>query len=172
MIKSFFYTIKQAFLQFGRNFNMALASIFAITAMLLILSLFFILVINVNTAVNFRSGPGTNYELIGTVAKGTVCDVLSKNGSWYQVRTPQGKVGYILDSYLKIETAPLKTATVINAGTGLNLRTGEGTNYPSLGKIPNGSVVTILSENGEWDFIRTASGQEAYVASAYLRINP
>ncbi|MDO4485297.1 MAG: permease-like cell division protein FtsX [Bacillota bacterium] len=50
IIKRFFYTLKQAFLQVFRNRNMAIASIFAITAMLLILSLFFILVINVNTA--------------------------------------------------------------------------------------------------------------------------
>ena len=44
MIKRFFYTVKQAFLQVLRNRAMSLASIFAITAMLLILSLFFILV--------------------------------------------------------------------------------------------------------------------------------
>ena len=50
VIKRFFYTVKQAFLQVLRNRAMSLASIFAITAMLLILSLFFILVINVNTA--------------------------------------------------------------------------------------------------------------------------
>ncbi len=50
MVKRFFYTLKQAFLQVFRNRNMSIASIFAITAMLLILSIFFILVININTA--------------------------------------------------------------------------------------------------------------------------
>lgn len=50
IFKRFFYTLKQAFLQVFRNKNMAIVSIFAITAMLLILSIFFILVINVNTA--------------------------------------------------------------------------------------------------------------------------
>ena len=50
VIKRFFYTLKQAFKQVLRNRAMTVASIFAITAMLLILSLFFILVINVNTA--------------------------------------------------------------------------------------------------------------------------
>ena len=50
MAKRFFYTLKQAFLQVFRNINMSIASIFAITAMLLILSIFFILVININTA--------------------------------------------------------------------------------------------------------------------------
>lgn len=50
MVKRFFYTLKQAFLQVFRNRAMSAASIFAIMAMLLILSLFFILVININTA--------------------------------------------------------------------------------------------------------------------------
>ena len=51
MIKRFFYTLKQAFLQVFRNGAMSLASIFAITAMLLILGIFFVtLLINVNTA--------------------------------------------------------------------------------------------------------------------------
>lgn len=49
-MRSFFYTIKQAFIQFGRNFNLGIVSIFAITAMLLILSIFYIAVVNVNMA--------------------------------------------------------------------------------------------------------------------------
>lgn len=49
-MKRFLYTLKQSFLQVFRNRAMSLASVFAITAMLLILSIFFILVININTA--------------------------------------------------------------------------------------------------------------------------
>ena len=48
MIRSFFYSIKQAFKQVGRNKSMAFTSLFSITAMLLILGMFFILVVNVN----------------------------------------------------------------------------------------------------------------------------
>lgn len=50
MINRLRYTIKQAFIQVFRNRAMTLASIFAITAMLLILGLFFVILINVNTA--------------------------------------------------------------------------------------------------------------------------
>ena len=48
MIKSFQYSTKQAFVQVFRNKGMALASIFSITAMLLILGLFSFLTVNVN----------------------------------------------------------------------------------------------------------------------------
>lgn len=48
MIKSFFYSLKQALVQVNRNKTMTLTSLFSITAMLLILGMFFILVVNVN----------------------------------------------------------------------------------------------------------------------------
>lgn len=48
MISAFFYTIKQAFVQVFRNKNMSTASVFSITAMMLILGLFFIIAVNVN----------------------------------------------------------------------------------------------------------------------------
>lgn len=50
MFRRINYTVGQAFKQIGRNKAMTLASAFAITAMLLILGLFFIIIINVNTA--------------------------------------------------------------------------------------------------------------------------
>ena len=42
------YNLKQALQQIGRNKGMSAASVFAITAMMLILGLFFILSVNVN----------------------------------------------------------------------------------------------------------------------------
>ncbi len=48
MINSWGYAVKQAFKQAFRNRAMSIASMFSITAMLLILGLFFILVVNIN----------------------------------------------------------------------------------------------------------------------------
>lgn len=48
MLNSWGYAIKQAFKQAFRNRAMSVASMFSITAMLLILGLFFILVVNIN----------------------------------------------------------------------------------------------------------------------------
>lgn len=50
ILNSMIYAIKQAFIQVFRNRAMSLASIFSITAMLLILGLFFIVVVNINMA--------------------------------------------------------------------------------------------------------------------------
>lgn len=48
MLGSWAYAVKQAFKQVFRNRTMSIASMFSITAMLLILGLFFILVVNIN----------------------------------------------------------------------------------------------------------------------------
>lgn len=50
MFNSIKYSLKQAFIQVFRNRNMSVASVFSITAMLLILGLFFVLIVNINTA--------------------------------------------------------------------------------------------------------------------------
>ena len=48
MIKGFFYSLRQAFKQLFRNKGMSFASIFSITAMMIILALFLFLSININ----------------------------------------------------------------------------------------------------------------------------
>ena len=48
MIKGFFYSLKQAFKQLFRNKGMSFASVFSITAMMIILALFLFLSININ----------------------------------------------------------------------------------------------------------------------------
>ncbi|MBN7772877.1 permease-like cell division protein FtsX [Clostridium aminobutyricum] len=50
MFNSIKYSMKQAFIQVFRNRTMSLASVFSITAMLLILGLFFVLIVNINMA--------------------------------------------------------------------------------------------------------------------------
>lgn len=50
MFNSIKYSLKQAFIQVFRNRNMSVASVFSITAMLLILGLFFVLIVNINMA--------------------------------------------------------------------------------------------------------------------------
>lgn len=130
MIKRFFYTVKQAFLQVLRNRAMSLASIFAITAMLLILSLFFILVINVNTAAQTIQ---QDYDSIEVYLKDdvteeqadTIIDDLrtqdgvedayykSKEDAMDEFKTRWGENGYLLNS---LQDNPLPNSVVIMIG--------------------------------------------------------
>ncbi len=53
----------------------------------------------VRTDVNFRSGPSTNYSVIGSLNRGDVLDVLGKDGGWINAISPLGIKGWVA-SYL------------------------------------------------------------------------
>ncbi|MGN0702936.1 MAG: permease-like cell division protein FtsX [Lentihominibacter sp.] len=127
IIKRFFYTLKQAFLQVFRNRTMSIASIFAITAMLLILSIFFILVINVNTAAQTIQNDYDSIEIFldddvtKQDAQAIVDDISAREGvqeAYYKSRETAmdefkdrwGKNAYLLDS---LKENPLPNSIVI-----------------------------------------------------------
>lgn len=130
MVKRFFYTMKQAFLQVLRNRAMSLASIFAIMAMLLILSLFFILVININMAAQTIQQDYDSIEVFlkddasREQADEMIQDIRSEKGvedAFYKSRedamdefkTRWGENGYLLDS---LQENPLPNSVVIMIG--------------------------------------------------------
>ena len=127
MIKRFFYTLKQAFFQVFRNRAMSLASIFAITAMLLILGIFFILVINVNTAAQTISQDYDSIEIFlkedaTTAQKDAIINDMkardgvedayfkSKDTAMDEFKTRWGENAYLLDS---LKDNPLPDSVVV-----------------------------------------------------------
>lgn len=129
-MKTFAYTIKQAFIQFGRNRSMSVISIFAITCMMLILSLFFILFINVNSAAETIKGDYDSIEVFlldetsQDEANVMIEDLKQQEGvedAYYKTkedamaefRARWGDNGYLLDS---LEDNPLPNSIVIKIG--------------------------------------------------------
>ncbi len=54
------------------------------------------------TAVNFRTGPGTDYSVIRTLPTGTVLTVVStSNPDWIQVEDSNGTKGYVSSEYVQ-----------------------------------------------------------------------
>ena len=58
-------------------------------------------IINVSSFLNVRSGPGTNFEMLGKLYKGDVVLIVSKNGDWYKIRYGT-TFGYIHKDYVYI----------------------------------------------------------------------
>lgn len=46
-----------------------------------------------------RTGPGTNYEVVTSLAKGDKVTKLGQDGEWYRIQTSDGKTGYISSQY-------------------------------------------------------------------------
>ena len=123
-----FSSFKQAFRQIGRNKGMTLASVFAITAMLLILGLFFVTIINVNMLTNSIKEDYNNIQVFlkDSVKKETAEQMRAEIATWEYVddvtyRTKDeamhvlkkrwGENGYLLDS---IAENPLPNSLIIN----------------------------------------------------------
>lgn len=50
---------------------------------------------------NMRSGPGPDRAIVGTVRKGDVLSVIDSIPSWFYVREPSGRYGWVMDRYTR-----------------------------------------------------------------------
>ena len=61
---------------------------------------------NAGNGLNVRSGPGTDYAVIGGLSNGTWVVVLSQQNGWYQVlyrnSSDQAAIGYVSADYLTL----------------------------------------------------------------------
>ena len=63
-------------------------------------------VINVQTHLNVRQGPGKEYNSIGQLYEGNTVSIVSEIGSWYKIRY-DSTYGYIYSKYIKFDSDTL-----------------------------------------------------------------
>ncbi len=94
------------------------------------------------TAVNIRTGPSTNYNIIETIQKNTKIDIIRYAGSsWAYVRLPDGTVGYMCTDYVTY-TAPASTQTSAAAALEMKLSV-------SSRRIAVGTTYTLKTSNNQ-----------------------
>ena len=137
--------------------------------------------------VNFRSGPGTNYNSKAVIGSGTGIIVTdTSNSQWYAVRLTNGSTGYIYAEYIRITgdvgtpsapaeptPAPSNPEAEQTAKTTeyVNFRTSPGTNYSSKGVISLGTTVTVTdTSNSQWYAVRLSNGSTGYIFAQYLKL--
>lgn len=103
---------------------------------------------------NVRSGAGTNYSVITSLAKGTKVNVIEVQGDWSKINSPVS--GWVNSSYLSSSIVNNANSNNTNynvkvtAKSGLNIRAGASTGYRILGCYKYGTTVTITQTNGNW----------------------
>jgi len=139
------------------------------------------------SALRLRDQPNTSCSTLTVLTQGTAVELLSsEENGWYKV-SYRNYEGYMSAEYLDVtvpftgdtaegssveqpsaentETAQTFTA-VVNAGP-LNIRSGPSTRHSKVGSLIKGSVVTVISSNGEWYEIKTG-GLTGYIFAAYV----
>ena len=123
--------------------------------------------VKVNSSLNVRSGPGTNYKYVKSLYNGDQVTVYSEQSNWSNIGTSEWVCSdYLTDSNVKVkntvgETRKLKSTTTLYSKSDLS-----GTRYTYL---PNTKVTIKNNISSTVDYIYVpATGRWAYVStSAY-----
>jgi uncharacterized protein YraI len=115
-----------------------------------------------------RGGPGIGAQAVGAASNGMQFYVIGMrpDGSWIQIRYRFG-IGWVATSLTSLagNTALVNVPAIagphaiVNTGA-LNVRTGPGFGFASLGVLSGGTVVPIIGRNqdGSWLQVRTPLG--------------
>jgi cell wall-associated NlpC family hydrolase len=128
------------------------------------------------SALNVRTGAGTNYSKITTVYKGDKVEILSSANGWYNIRLSNEQTGWASGDYI-VKGDSSNSNTQVSQGkakvtaSSLNVRTGPSTSYSKVGSLSNGQIVDILEKSGTWSKIKTSGGLIGWVSSEYLTSN-
>lgn len=121
------------------------------------------------SALNVRSGAGTNYRVVRTYAKGTRFDLYEVKNGWG--RTPSGWISLQYTTYgggKAVAPASNSGAGTYRFKTTVNIRTGAGTGYRVVGQYKAGSTVRIsrvITAGGyRWGVYTAYSGHTRYVS--------
>jgi uncharacterized protein YgiM (DUF1202 family) len=132
--------------------------------------------IRATTGVNVRSGPGTTYQIIGSVASGATIEATGPSVDNWTPVIYNGQAAYVCSEYFtggSSASAPAATVTVGAAGTAtttadLNVRAGAGTNYARLDTLPYGTVVSLTGNTSNGFAEINYLGGTAWVSTSWL----
>ncbi|MGD6832102.1 SH3 domain-containing protein [Sutcliffiella halmapala] len=123
---------------------------------------------------NIRSQPSTQSKVIGTLATGTVVNVLTQESDWLQI-SYDGETGWIHSDYANIHNGSTETpskkkgsSSATISVSGLNVRSEPNLNGKILDQISQGTDVKIISERNNWCEIEYANGNTGWVAGWFL----
>ncbi|HEX7620809.1 MAG TPA: SH3 domain-containing protein [Anaerolineales bacterium] len=135
--------------------------------------------------VNVRSGPGTTYDSLGQLEAGSNIQVTARDsaGAWYQIlfpNSPNGH-GWVAAQFVTIApgtVVPLDATPTPAGPTGrviqrLNVRSGPGTAFDSLGLIEPGVAVSLTGKNTTASWFQivypAGPGGRGWVTSQYVQ---
>ena len=131
------------------------------------------------TSLNFRTGPSTKDSVITSIKKNVQIEVIEYVGDWAKIKY-NNKTGYVSKQYLtEVSTSsttkpstPSTPSTVTKmtvTASKLNVRSGAGTTYKTIGSLVKGKEVEVVQKQSNgWCKIKYGS-RYGYVSGDYLK---
>ena len=118
------------------------------------------------SALNVRSGPGTDTSIKGCLYKGDVVAILENSDGWLNVQLPNKGTGWVSDKYIQIESASLNAK--IKCKVRLNVRSGPAKSYEVKTTVKNGTIHKITDKSNGWYKIQLSDGTSGWVHGSYV----
>jgi len=142
-----------------------------------------------STQLNVRAEPSTASEVLGIIAASTTVQIVGKDPgeNWWQILYPQGRdgKGWVTAQYITTAGKP-EVPTIGGAASDpenanaaiiqqkLNVRSGPGTDFNSVGTLNPQDVVSLIGKdsNGAWLQIEFSAGPEGkgWINAAFAQI--
>jgi uncharacterized protein YraI len=138
----------------------------------------------INTAyLTVRSGPSVQYTLVTTLRGGERVPIVGRNedGSWLLVQTAAGRgwvnIRYVLtrDYFGNAPVSPIEGSGVTPGysaitRTGVNLRSGPGLGFASIGVLTTGTHLNVLGQSPDrsWWYVESPLGP-GWIAKSVVR---
>lgn len=130
-----------------------------------------------------RSGPGTNFKVIGFIHRSDSVSFLDQNENWVKIRA-NGLEGWVSNEFVSIQSKTKKKETTEDGSQGnpsspqkatvttdgLNLRSEPSTQSKVIDTLSNGTVVTVLDKRADWLKI-SYDGAIGWIHSDYADIH-
>lgn len=134
------------------------------------------------TELNFRIEPNTEHSRISKFSKNTELEVIAEiDNGWLLVRN-NGVIGYVHGDYVisllelaKLEYPDLNLEkidvqkVIYTTASSLNIRTGSGIEYESIGKLEKYESARVLGEYDGWYFVMTNEYKFGFISKKYTK---
>lgn len=124
-----------------------------------------------------RTGPGTNFRIIGYLNKGQAVSVIDDNENWVKISAGFGE-GWVAQEFLDFNNKSTHASKEENnnksIGAGkvtdtLNVRNEPSSTGRVIGKLAKGTSITIYSKKNNWIEIKFEN-ESAWVSADYVQI--
>lgn len=129
------------------------------------------------TDLSIRTGPSTNYQIVGSMPNGAKCTVYPNKTSngWYYVNY-NGIWGYASGKQINLNSSSASNTrtgivNIPSSWTDLSIRTGPSTNYQIVGGMPNGAKCTVYPDKASngWYYVEY-NGVAGYAAGNRINL--
>ena len=125
-------------------------------------------------ATKVRTGPGSQFRVIGEIAPNARIQVVGRDGEWVLIVSKKGNApGYVDMGAVKPASGEENEAPPVTQGkyevlVDTQVRSGPGLHYPVVANIPKGIKINVVNEENGWLKVESKQGKPPGYVEASL----